>query len=769
MSTPETTGARPIFHRHVLRGCAPRPLSNYLRALGVLRVIAEQTDSSARGYWHDEAFVLMTRLDERALVEFFLHRWRPSPFVSPWNKASGLLGDDPKGVGPIERTTASRFEPLREAIQMAKVLTAEMKAAVTAERDVKEEANRITDKADREARRNDPEYKQRLAHAAKACKTLKDELQPACQRRWRGPALRWLKAAVVIGSDGDAKFPALLGTGGNDGKLDFTNNAMQRLGDLFDLKSADGEPREGAEIRLRAALLGETAPGLLVGGIGQFAPAASGGANSTSGPLGKSLLNPWELPLLLEGALLFAAGTSRRLGGASSAQTAAPFSARSWSVGYGSAAAADEGARGEQWMPLWTRPWRASEVAALLAEGRCQLGSSATDSAMDVARAIARLGVARGVTAFERYGYIERNGKSNYAVPLGRWTVRVEPRARLLDDLDTDRWWARIKRAAGDSNAPASLARLERALGHAAMSALAHGSESARWQTVLLALAELEAQLVESGAYAAAKRLGPIPRLSVDWIAAIDDGGIELPLALALAGAGAGHSHKGSPVDAARRHWLPLDPFGRRFATREGGLVHDPRVVMTARRAESDLIALVQRRLVEAQSSRARTFPLRARWGTAASVAEIAALVREEVDLDRTLWLARALSALDWESYDPSVHRPRHSSSRAFGSPVDPAWAALRLCHLAVPILDDGRRIPVDPAVLRLLSSGDTSRAFALVLQRLRGVGIAAPFSAVSLPPAIARRMAASLAFPISDLDAGHLVRALEPHRAPGV
>ncbi len=38
-----------IVHR--LGGCAPTPLANYLKALGILRVVAEQADAEARGWW----------------------------------------------------------------------------------------------------------------------------------------------------------------------------------------------------------------------------------------------------------------------------------------------------------------------------------------------------------------------------------------------------------------------------------------------------------------------------------------------------------------------------------------------------------------------------------------------------------------------------------------------------------------------------------------------------------------------------------------------
>ncbi len=107
-------------HLHVLRGCGARPLAAYLKALGVLRVISEQADPLARAYWDEERFVLLTRLDEQALCEFFLERWSPTPCVSPWNNGARLLRPDPKGVAPIEGSVAPRFEALRAGIRAAR-------------------------------------------------------------------------------------------------------------------------------------------------------------------------------------------------------------------------------------------------------------------------------------------------------------------------------------------------------------------------------------------------------------------------------------------------------------------------------------------------------------------------------------------------------------------------------------------------------------------------------------------------------------------------
>lgn len=755
----------PPWHAHVLRGCAPRPLGAYLKALGVLRVLAEQKDPQARGRWQDDAFVLITRLDRDALLSFFLREWQPSPFISPWNKGSGLLGEDEKGVLPLQRSVAPRFALSRQGIAQARALTEAMAQAVRAEKAVKDEKTRLKDRGAKERLAADPAYKQRLAQAARTCKRLKDELQPECQRRFRGPALRWLRAAVVLTEDGGATFPALLGTGGNDGKLDFTNNAMQRLGDLFDLASPDGAPRDGALPALRAALFGEAERGLIGGGIGQYAPASSGGPNATAGALGESLLNPWDLPLLLEGALLFTAGTSRRLGGAGSERTVAPFSARAGAAGYGSAAPADESARGEQWMPLWARPLAATEVEALLREGRCQINARASDSSLDVARAIARLGVARGITAFERYGFLERNGKSNYAVPLGRWPVQAEPRAPLLDDLEGGDWWERLRRAARDKRAPQRLVWLERRLEDLLLGALAHGGEPARWQAALQALAEVEAQLVESGAFTVSKRLQPLPRLQPGWIEAADDGGPALRLALALAGAGEDHTKAGWPVDAVRGHFLPLDPRTGRFAAGERALANDPRVVILGRDAAADLIRLVQRRLIEAGAGAGRTLPLRARPGTEAPLADLAALLRGEVDLTKTLWLARALSALDWGAYQ-AAHRPAcPAATKGAGALIDPVWAVVRLGHLPGPLrLGTAEvRVPVDPAAVRLLAAGDAPRAFALVRQRLAAAGLLCPLRLAVADQDLSRRLAASLAFPISAHDCRRLALGLNP------
>jgi CRISPR-associated protein Csx17 len=81
----------------MLQGCTPEPLMSYLKALGILRLVAEQADPEACGAWRAGTFVLSTKLDETALMKFFLEAYQPTPMLAPWNGGCGFyLKWDPK-------------------------------------------------------------------------------------------------------------------------------------------------------------------------------------------------------------------------------------------------------------------------------------------------------------------------------------------------------------------------------------------------------------------------------------------------------------------------------------------------------------------------------------------------------------------------------------------------------------------------------------------------------------------------------------------------
>lgn len=84
------------MHVHHPTGCSPTPLAHYLKALGILRLVAEQRDPQARGWWRDETFHLATGLDDGALRRFFLDEYRPTPIIAPWNGGTGFYPKDNK-------------------------------------------------------------------------------------------------------------------------------------------------------------------------------------------------------------------------------------------------------------------------------------------------------------------------------------------------------------------------------------------------------------------------------------------------------------------------------------------------------------------------------------------------------------------------------------------------------------------------------------------------------------------------------------------------
>lgn len=712
------------IHLHHLTGCSPTPLAHYLKGLGILRLVAEQTDPKARGWWRNEAFHLATTLDEEALQRFFLEEYRPTPIIAPWNGGSGFYPKDNKtGIDAIAQSVADRFAPYREAIEWGRSVVGGL-----------EESPKGVEKS---------------------------RLLRFCRQSWRGAGLDWFEAAVVLDRDGEPAYPALLGTGGNDGRLDFTNNFMQRLAGLFDLAVPEAPPRPEAARLLTIALFGEPGRGLgRKDSVGQFLPGNAGGANSTTGFSGEPVLNGWDFVLMLEGACLFAASVARRMHAMGLPQAAAPFAVRSSAVGYGSAADREKD-RGEQWFPLWERPATIEELRSLIAEGRSQIGRTSAGRPVDFGRAIARLGVARGITAFQRYGYIERNGQANLAVPLGRWPVREQPYQDLIDEVAD--WVEVLRRASSGGKGPESLASAARVCEEAILACCRDGSHPRRWQDLLIALGRAEAQLPRSPRFTAEKGLRPLPRLRPGWLRAADDGSAELRLALAFASQ---HGiEEDGPLDWShpiRRHFLPLDRTGRRFAVQGETLASSPEVVCQGEDFETVGLSVLRRRIVEAGQEGLPQLPLVGVPGAEVSLQEIALFLAGDLDERKILDLARPLMALDWRRFRTPFRRSK-GTGRALGALG--FYGLVRLAHWPRPLRTrpeaEEVSVPLDPAIFARLAVGDLVRASTAAIRRLSAAGLRPHLRIVAGDAELARRVAVALTFPIREQDAVALARRL--------
>jgi CRISPR-associated protein Csx17 len=703
MSTDNQTSAGSAFE-HVLEGCAPVPLAHYLKALAILRLVAEQKDPEARGCWRGLAFVLTTRLDREALLRFFLEEYRPTPIVAPWNGGSGFAPNDNKeALEAIESGSAERLADYRETIARAHELF------------------------------------HRFAGDQKVAKEAKDSLFLECRNRLPERALGWLDAACVLTEERPA-YPPLLGTGGNDGRLDFTNNFMQRLLDV--VSPSDGAPTASARRMLESAIFGTQTPELQKASVGQFLPGSAGGANAATGFDGASLVNPWDFVLMLEGAVVFAAAAVKRLSGGPSS-LASPFTVRSSGVGYGSASGADENdSRGEIWLPTWSHPATAAEIAFLFSEGRAQVGRRQARHGVDFARAAASLGVDRGLDSFQRYGFHARNGLAYFATPLDSVPVRFNPRTRLLDEIDA--WIEGLRSRANGDRAPASVRRSVNRLDRAIL-ALCRGSGARVVQEVLLALGDCEAQLATSLKWTQASFLRPLPGLSRQWLADGDDGSPEWRLAASLASLydPACGSLRGylEPAKAGKRddgsRWSAWRDDDRLSAVWEGGsLVHN-------------LGRVLERWLLKAEAGAAEGGGVSGRQ--AARLEDLQRFLQGTLDEERLAGLLWGLALVEPPPREERARaRAAGAKDAAAGSSVsiDPRFALLKLCLAGRAMR--GASIPMQRTIFRRALAGDMPSASREASRRLRGSGLVPAVEALAAPADFTRRCAAALLFPLS-------------------
>lgn len=392
--------------RVTLHACTATPFGGYLKALGVLRLVSEQADREARGHWDRDTFVLHSILTGDDLASFFLKKYEPTPIVAPWNGGSGFYAEK-KGVAKVRvaaimASTHARFAQYRKDIAVCQSFP-----------EVQQGKNREED--DR-----------RIALLLRCRNLLSDR------------AVDWLDAAVGIAADGSRSFAPIVGTGGNEGNLDYTNNFMARIADLLISPSPKTPVRE----LLANALFGKRTTSLQSSAAGQFDPGRAGGANQGQGVDSDAITNPWDLVLTLEGAVAWASGIYRRQGAGYRSILCSPFTVRARAIGYGSASLKDD-ARAEIWMPLWQRPVRYDELKILLREGRASVQGRPATNALEFAEAARSLGVDRGIDHFVRYSLLKRRGDSYVALPVGSFptgyrseTDRIREFQQLLDRLD---------------------------------------------------------------------------------------------------------------------------------------------------------------------------------------------------------------------------------------------------------------------------------------------------------------------------------------------
>ncbi|QTI68154.1 type I-G CRISPR-associated protein Cas8g1/Csx17 [Gordonia polyisoprenivorans] len=353
-----------------------RNLQRSLAALGLVRVLAEQRDPDLRSRVDGDDLVIDTTVED--IARWLVDEYRPRPVLSPWNGGSGFGEKDRNQRAILDDlinfSDRDRVSVLRGAVGVVDRLLEHGRAEGWDKRDLIREIGN----------------------------TCPDEMLP------------WLRSAVVVLGNDDLAFPPLLGSGGNDGRLEFSSNYHQRL---LDVLPTDAKAERSSLGWAQDALAGTSREKLVKASVGQFDPGTAGTPNSSAYGAAPAVVNPWLFVLMVEGATLFEAGPARRISAQSSVDKGAAmtFMTRGSSAGFDSGSD-DEDIRGEVWLPWWHHWLRWPAIQRIFVEGRATWrGKTATRSG-DMYLAVGTQGVSAVVSEFDRFSIAKRNGLAFSAI-----------------------------------------------------------------------------------------------------------------------------------------------------------------------------------------------------------------------------------------------------------------------------------------------------------------------------------------------------------------
>jgi CRISPR-associated protein Csx17 len=759
------------IHNIPLPGCTPEPLMSYLKALGILRLVSEQKDSEARGWWRNDVFWLRspallksTTTDagqEEArdvLARFFLEEYKPTPMFSPWNGDGGFLSDSGTSVDTIKAirgATAARLKSIQDAIgsveQIPLMAEFRKKRDRSKELEKKKKSHTLSDKEEEEIRQINARVKQIKRNVVNGIRTSLPD-----------GSLNWLDTCMTLNMDGFSASP-LLGSGGVDGRLDFGTNFLGNIQVLL--------TDQQAAVWLHQSLFGKGTH-LAESSIGQFSPGQIGGPNGAQGFKGTSLINPWDFVLMMEGTLLLAGAAVRRFDATGQRRASFPFTVRAVAAGFDSPASKDEAeSRGELWLPLWTRPASLGELHQLFGEGRAEVSGRPARDGPDFARAVAGLGVDRGVSSFARMAFLKRSGKAFLATPLGRFEVSERESVDLLRQIDP--WLDRFRRAVGDKNSPPRFGTVLRHIDSAVFDFCRYGGKPL-FQRVLITLGQTEKGISTAERFRSEKGIKPITGLSPDWLDAADDQSPEFSLALALASVDACENK----IGPLRTNLESVDWSKRCRAWTE----KDRAVVWNAADLATNLASVLQRRIMDGQRQGCEHLPLASAF--AASLDAVAGLIEAELDERRIEDLLWGLMLIEGYGLNP----PSQSAIGSSKIPLPRDYALLKLLFLPRPLAADrkgdritwrlaregepGITIRPEPRILPLLRAGRVGEACRISTQRLRISGLQpmpgplpagnirdADWAELPSDPRRAHRLAAALLIPIGSGAVNQLVQ----------
>lgn len=727
-----------------LGGCKPNQFMDILKALGVFSVIAEQKDPFARSCWNNgRFFTINTKLKERELVDFFCNDYRPMPLVSPWNRSSGFYTEEDV-VSKIEQCTDARLKQYGQVIRAARnvaqnVLGPIYKEMLERSKKPKKEKNEI-----------EKRFGEKKVNMISALRNKLPETRSVTTCLRSRSVLSWLDTAWAITTAHNSTPGPILLTGGNDGNFEMSANFMEAI-----LKHViGGDAKKEAEL-VRNSLFGITTNTKFDEmKVGTYLPGAymSQAVNSI-GNTNYTLCNPWDYILAMEGAILFAGSIYRR---GEYKFASFPFSVKLSSAGYGTAANENKKEKGEIWVPIWNSPATYDEITYIFAEGRIQSPTKRPSTGADFAIALASFGAMRGLSAFQRFGVLERKGQACHITSVGRiHTTENSGDNVALQEIkwfEVDKWLDNIRAA---KPLPGSIKALLRVMDDRIIRYCTH-KKSAYLLDILITIGRIERQLALSPKL----RVPPLKYLSLHWLRKCGYDTPEFRLAAAL---GSMYSNSNGDFYPLRHNLEPIEPSKTGYTK---WVSANSSVTWGRGSLVQNMIAVLERRYYDGLISNKKQIIIKSH--IYARIDDVVKFIEGRVN-DNTIYdLVLPLSMIDYRNMGESM---KPGDERVDYDNVPESYICLKSNFPPVHNTD-GRTGLFESTIIGLLKGGRQSKALSIMRRRLNisGYKIATYESFGKVDEqgrAAALRMCAALFFPICSRDMRKLLKRLRHYNDP--
>ena len=453
---------------------------------------------------------------------------------------------------------------------------------------------------------------------------------------------------------------------------------------------------------------------------------------------------------MVEGTLAFAGAPARRLSPESRSKAVFPFTVDASAAGYSTPTSSEYAStRAEFWAPLWDRPSTVGELLHVATEGRSQLGRRQASNGVGFARSMAGLGTERGISSFQRFGFLQRTGRDAvFAAPIGRLAVKVRPASNVMFELDG--WLDRLRNQARGSRAPAGLGTVLRQVEGAIIESCQRG-DPRDLQDVLITVGRAERWVTNSGLR---ENVGPLSNLSSEWLGHANDNSVEFRLAKAMSSILQEPAHGKTAVGPIRWNFEPVGIPQQRLEW----ATDSTSFVWTAGEPLANMLAVLERRCLEGRMRGLENRHPLLNATYSARLKDIVSFLEDGVDAQRVADLALPLSFVRyWHRQEGEDSQQRGQFNAPFDLPY--AYAAMKLTLLPGKFIcpefgvdGDGIDIAMEPSMLAMLRAGRVRDAYRVAYRRLRASGL----RPLSNDPGIrdgseqGRRLAAALLFPLN-------------------